>query len=126
MLKGECRVVEHNKLANQLLLNETKQNHCYFLHFLNCYKPLKWLCCTQEVVICRGSYYSDMYNPRLTNREEKSLRHVAMVAKFWDDNKPIKSLKSLCALFQTLPILFSFIKLANLGDIFFGTVSIVI
>ena len=43
------------------------------------------------------------------NREEKSLRHVAMVSKFLDDNKPIKSLKSLFALFQTSPILFSFI-----------------
>ena len=64
--------------------------------------------CTQELVICRGSYYSDMYNPRLTNRE-KLLRYVAMVAKFLDDNKPIKSLKSLFALFQTLPILFNFI-----------------
>ena len=43
-------------------------------------------------------------------REEKSLRHVAMVAKFLDDNKPIKSLKSLFALFQSSPILFTFIK----------------
>ena len=43
------------------------------------------------------------------NREEKSLRHVAMVAKFLDDNKPIKSLKKLFALFQPLPILFNFI-----------------
>ena len=102
-------MVERNKYANQLLLNKTKQNHYYFLHFLNCYNPLKWLCCTQEVVICRGSYPSDMYNPRLTNGEEKSLRHVAMVVKVLDDNKPIKSLKSLFALFQTLPILFSFI-----------------
>ena len=42
-------------------------------------------------------------------REEKTLRHVAMVAKFLDDNKPIKSLKKLFVLFQTLPILFSFI-----------------
>ena len=42
-------------------------------------------------------------------REEKSLRHVAMVAKCFDDNKPIKSLKKLFALFQTLPILFIFI-----------------
>ena len=45
----------------------------------------------------------------VSNREEKSLRHVAMVAKFLDDNKPIKSLKSLFALFQTSPILFNFI-----------------
>ena len=29
----------------------------------------------------------------------KSLRHVAMVAKILDDNKPKKSLKSLFALF---------------------------
>ena len=42
-------------------------------------------------------------------REEKSLRHVAMVAKVLDDNKPKKSLKSLFALFQTSPILFNFI-----------------
>ena len=51
------------------------------------------------------------------NREEKSLRHVAVVAKFLDDNKPIKSLKSLFALFQTSPILFNFIILANLVEI---------
>ena len=30
---------------------------------------------------------------------EKSLRHVAMVAKILDDKKPKKSLKSLFALF---------------------------
>ena len=45
----------------------------------------------------------------LTNLEEKSLRCIAMVAKFMDDNKLIKSLKSLFALFQTSPILSSFI-----------------
>ena len=39
---------------------------------------------------------------------QKSSRYVAIVAKFLDDNKPIKSLKSPFALFQTLPILFSF------------------
>ena len=108
-VEGLANSKENNKYANQLLLNVTKQNHYYFLHFLNCYKPLKWLCYTQEVVICTGSHYSDMYNPRLTNREEKSLRHVAKVAKFLDDNKPVKSLKSLFVLFQTLPILFNFI-----------------
>ena len=42
-------------------------------------------------------------------REEKSLPHVAMVAKFLDDDKPTKSLKSEFALFQTLLILFNFI-----------------
>ena len=61
------------------------------------------------------------------NREEKSLRHITMVAKFLDDNKPVKSLKSLFALFQISPILFNILfNLANLGAIFFGTVSIVI
>ena len=48
------------------------------------------------------------------------MRHVAVVAKFLDDNKPIKSLKSLFALFQTSPILFNFIILANLAEISLG------
>ena len=43
------------------------------------------------------------------NREDKSLRHASMVAKFLDDNKPKKSLKSLFAPFQTSPILINFI-----------------
>ena len=38
------------------------------------------------------------------NQEEKSLRHVAMVAKFLDDNKPKIHLKSKFALFQTSSI----------------------
>ena len=46
---------------------------------------------------------------RKGDREENSLSHVSMVAKFLDDNKPKKSLKSLFALFQTSPILFNFI-----------------
>ena len=43
------------------------------------------------------------------NREEKSLRHVAMVATFLDENKPKIHLKSKFALFQTSSILFNFI-----------------
>ena len=42
-------------------------------------------------------------------REEKSLRDVAMVAKFLDDNIPKRHLKSGFALFQTSSILFNFI-----------------
>ena len=42
-------------------------------------------------------------------RSEKSLRHVAMVAKFLDEDKLLKPLKSLFVLFQTSPILFNFI-----------------
>ena len=41
-------------------------------------------------------------------REEKSLRHVAMVAKFLDDNKPKRHLKGGFTLFQTSSILFNF------------------
>ena len=44
-----------------------------------------------------------------TTREEKSLRHVAMVAKFLDDNKPKIHLKRDFAPFQTSSILFNFI-----------------
>ena len=44
-----------------------------------------------------------------SNREEKSLRLLAIVEKCLDENKPMKSLKSLFALFQSLPILFNFI-----------------
>ena len=44
------------------------------------------------------------------NREEKSLRHLRMVrTQILDDNKPIKSLKSLLVPFQTSPTLFNFI-----------------
>ena len=43
------------------------------------------------------------------NGEEKLLHHVAMVAKFLDDNKPKHHLKSGFTLFQTLSILFNFI-----------------
>ena len=44
---------------------------------------------------------------------EKSLRHVAMVATFLDDNKPKIHLKSKFALFQTSSTLFNFIWLVK-------------
>ena len=129
ILKGECRVVEHNKHADQLLLNETKQNHYYFLHFLNCYNLLKWLCCTQEVVICRGSYPSDMYNPRLTNGEEKKVTlsvccHLKLLLPWQRDvTTSLKVFSHYFKLYRSYSVSFN---LANLGEIFFGTVSIVI
>ena len=43
------------------------------------------------------------------NTEEKSSHHVAMVARVLDDDKPIRSLKSVFALFQASPILFNFV-----------------
>ena len=67
----------------------------------------------------RGRFYAGSWNWirkkktlfwRGKNREKKSLRHVAMVAKFLDDNKPKIHLKSKFALFQTSSILFSFIQ----------------
>ena len=45
----------------------------------------------------------------MINREEKSLRHVDMVAKFLDDKQQKIHLKSIFALFQTSSILFNFI-----------------
>ena len=44
------------------------------------------------------------------NTEEKSLRHVAMVANFLNNNKLKTSLKSEYALFQSSLILFNFIS----------------
>ena len=52
---------------------------------------------------------SDDFLVQMAYRQEKSLRHVAMVAKFLDDNKPKRHLKSGFALFQTSLILFNFI-----------------
>ena len=52
---------------------------------------------------------------------EKSLRHVALVAKFLDDNKPKIHLKSKFALFQTSSVfkLYSIsFNLSNVGEIF--------
>ena len=59
----------------------------------------------------------------MLNREEKSLRHVAMVAKFLDDNKPKSHLKSKFALFQTSSILFNFKCWQNFLDLIRKTVS---
>ena len=53
-------------------------------------------------------YETGQTNEFVINRE-KSLRHVAMVAKFLDNNKPKRHLKSGFALFQTSLILFNFI-----------------
>ena len=44
-----------------------------------------------------------------THREDKSLRHVAMVAKFRNTTNRKRHLKSEFALFQTSTISFSFI-----------------
>ena len=69
--------------------------------------PDSFCACSATKIIQDGASVHTQERLWRRNRE-KSLRHVAIVAKFLDDNKPIKSLKSPFALFQTLPILFSF------------------
>ena len=63
--------------------------------------------------ICENVPYEAVYFKELHNDQEyyreKSLRHVAMVAKFLDDDKPKIHLKSKFALFQTSSMLFSLI-----------------
>ena len=60
------------------------------------------------------------------NKEEKLLRHVAMVAKFLDDNKPRKSPKILILCYFKLHRSYSIsFNLANLGEIFIGIISVV-
>ena len=49
------------------------------------------------------------------NRQEKSLRHVAIVAKFLNDNKPKIYFKSKFARFQTSSYLIS-LHLSNVGE----------
>ena len=61
-----------------------------------------------------------------TNREEKSLRYVAMVAKFLDDNKLISHLKVHSYYFKLHRSYSNSFNLANFGEIFFATVSIVL
>ena len=67
-----------------------------------------------------NSEYGHAYPPQegLINREEKSLRHIAMVAKFSDDSKPKIHFKSKFALFQTSFIWsYSFaFNLSNVGE----------
>ena len=73
-----------------------------FLNF-----PFSFFCCLQDSTF--AAFISERYVEHRVNREKKSFCHVAMVAKCLDDNKPIKSLKSPFALFQTSPMLFNFI-----------------
>ena len=54
----------------------------------------------------------------LANREEKSLHHVATVAKFLDDNKSKHHLKSGFALFQLHRSYLISLNLSNVGKIF--------
>ena len=55
---------------------------------------------------------------------EKSLRQAVMVAMFLDDSKPIKLLKIYSHYFILRRSYSVSFNLANLGEIFFGTVSI--
>ena len=68
---------------------------------------------TSELKFCFVCLFPGNFLKICSNREsrigeEKSLRYVAMEAKFLDDNKPKSHLKSGFALFQTSSILFNF------------------
>ena len=47
----------------------------------------------RSALVARRAKEGELAAIRLRDREEKSLRHFAMVEKFLDDNKPKKSLK---------------------------------
>ena len=58
---------------------------------------------------------------KLANRKEKSLRHVAMVATFLDDNKPKTSLKkSNCTVSKFIDLIYFHFNLPNVGEIFWS------
>jgi len=61
--------------------------------------------------------YMEMKVSQAYNREEKSLRHVAMVAKFLDDNKPKKWIRTPSNFIGLIHFHF---YLANVGEIFLG------
>jgi len=56
----------------------------------------------------------------VVHREEKSLRHVAMVVKFLDDNKPKTSLKVNSHWFKIHQSYSISFNLSNVSDIFWG------
>ena len=58
---------------------------------------------------------------KLANREEKSLRHVAMVATFLDDNKPKTSLKKWNGTVSNfIDLIYFHFNLSNIGEIFWS------
>ena len=81
--------------------NFTLAKSLFSLHFLRFKK-------VREALIQVGRLF-DITPYSMHNRQEESLRHVAMVAKFLDENKPKRHLKSGFALFQTSSIPSNFI-----------------
>ena len=61
---------------------------------------------------------------KLANREEKSLRHVAMVATFLDDNKPKTSLKKWNrTVSKFIDLIYFHFNLSNVGEIFWSWIQ---
>ena len=60
---------------------------------------VNWVGCVEQLcsLFWEGAF-PYKFSAGLANREKKSLSHVAMVTKIFDDNKPKKSLKSIFAL----------------------------
>ena len=73
---------------------------------LKCGEIACYLTCSLNLLTC-ATIKSDSLQSALNT--EKSLCHIAMVAKFLDDNNPKIHLTSKFALFQTSSILFNFI-----------------
>ena len=61
-------------------------------------------CKKYAVLLVVTDYWFVFLQLIMISREEKSLRHVAMVAKFLDNHKPKTSLESEFAQLQTLSI----------------------
>ena len=103
-------------IFNYLFLESVLLN--FFVFVLENWPPLYMYLEFWQIVLFSKCESGCLTIKHKLNREEKSLHHVAMVAKFLDDNKLIKSLKSLFALFQTSPILLNWlilVKLFSLG-----------
>jgi len=90
----------------------------YYTASVKCGEIACYLTCSLNLLTC-ATIKSDCLQSTL-NREEKSLCHVATVAKFLDDNKPKIHVKSKFALFQTSLIYSISCNLSNVGEILWG------
>ena len=109
---GFASLSERARISNHLFMSQERQHILLTVYHYICIILLFHSPCValRKKDDCSRSTQSIAFMSNAArNRQDKSLRHVAMVAKLLDDNKPKKSLKSLFALFQTSPILFNFI-----------------
>ena len=80
--------------------------------------PDSFCACSATIIIQDGASVHTQERLWRRNREEKSLRHVAIVAKFLDDNKPKIHLKRELAVWLKLHRSYSIpFNVSNVGDI---------